>query len=108
MNKEILKKYLSDKSNLEEFNVLVKWLSAKEDGEESRSWFLEDWESTYCDEQDLNPLIFSALLDEIHYKIKLENLSEEIKKLKFRKLSPWFNGLALCLFLPLYEANFFY
>ncbi len=106
MKKELLTKYLNNRSPEKEFEEFVDWVQHESFQGEGKSWMLKDWESFCPDYSIQNKKKYNRLLDKIHHQINLGNYRSK-EKSGFNPIFQWLVRAAAILFIPLLGIFFY-
>lgn len=111
MNREILKKFLSNNCTSTELSELLNWIKTDVLNEESKLWIFDDWKS-YQNGTDLeeDEEKYTAIFDRIQHKINSSEQQEKIstnKVIKISTLQSWVTKAAAIVLIPVLGLLFY-
>lgn len=97
MTKEIFIKYLNDKCSDQELEEVIQWLKNDSLNNQGKSWAMQDWAEFRVNDDIIDNVTLSSLLDKIHHNI---NITRQNNKKPVISIITWITRAAAILLIP--------
>lgn len=110
MTKEILIKFLNNRSTGAELDEVIQWANSEAFSKESKTWGFDDWKNYQEEDNWGNNEKFSLLFDKIQHKIDIESKEQKTTESKISTSSVfiiWLTRAAAILLIPVLAFLFY-